>query len=204
MIGAAELPAIVAAASRGDQRAWDRLVTEYTPAIKRVARRHGFGHFDQDDVVQRTWIALVHHIGAIREPASLEFWIKTTARRESLGILGHASGELLCGDVIEHTPALAAEEQPPPVEATHVEAVRSAASSLAGRQRDLVEALTAEPPLSYQQVSEKVGIPIGSIGPTRQRCIARLRRDPRIKQMLEQHPHVARPTRPLRTTPELV
>ena len=83
-------------------------------------------------------------------------------------------------------------------------AVRAAASYMPAHQRELVAALSVEPALSHRQLSERLGMPIGSIGPTRQRCLERMRKDPRVAMLLDEHvPATHRPARTPRVPAEL-
>jgi RNA polymerase sigma factor (sigma-70 family) len=203
MIAAEELPKVVRAAARNDQRAWDRLFRAYTPTVRAVARRHRLAGFDQDEVVQRTWIALVRHIERVRDPASLHCWLKTTARRESLQVIRLAAREAPNQELVEsRLPPV--DDEPPIFAAVRRDVVREALASLPARQRDLLTALAAEPALTYEQVSARVGIPVGSIGPTRQRSLDRMRCDPRVRDLLDEHVAPGRPTRPVRLAAELV
>ena len=203
MISAEELPRLVRAAAGDDPRAWDRLVGEYTPAIRGVARGHKLGAFDQDDVVQRTWIALIGSIGRLRDPSSLPCWLTTTARREAVRIRKSTAREFPNQDLVEsHAPAVLDEDRVLATERRDV--ARQALAVLAPQHRELLTALAAEPKLSYKQVSERVGIPVGSIGPTRQRCLERMRRDPRVGRLLDEYAAPGRPARPVRPPVELV
>ncbi len=205
MIAAEELAKLVRAASSDDQCAWGRLVGEYTPLLKGVARRHRLGPFDQDEVVQRTWVALVRHIGRIRDPASLPFWLSTTARRESLHILQETAREVPDQELVDRRLPVGHDGgSTPVVDAERRDVARKAVAGLPARHRALLSALAVEPALSYKQVSERVGIPVGSVGPTRQRCIERMRQDPRICALLDEHAAPGRPTRPPRPAVELV
>src|SRR5687767_3643326 len=104
MIGADDLQTIVPAAARNDQRAWGRLIAEFTPMVRGLASHHGLSSFDQDDVVQRTWMALVCHIGDVYEPLGIGAWIATTARRECLGVIRARAREFPSERVIECQP----------------------------------------------------------------------------------------------------
>jgi len=78
------LAATVAAAAEDDQRAWDALVVRFTPMLRRVARSYRLSAQDADDVVQQCWIALLPHIGSIREPEAIGAWLVTTVRRRAV------------------------------------------------------------------------------------------------------------------------
>ncbi|MDX6680721.1 MAG: hypothetical protein QOG94_760 [Solirubrobacteraceae bacterium] len=196
MIAAREMRALVEAAIGDDERAWERLVAEFTPMIRAIARRHRLGSFDQDEVVQRTYLALVRHIASLRDPLSIPGWIATTARRASIAILAAGAREVPTAQIV-------ADDSPQPdhdeglLQQERREAVRSAAAKMPARQRAFVSALSMEPALSQRQVSERLGMPIGSIGPTRQRCLERMRRDPAVSLLLREHVSFAqRPARP--------
>ena len=198
MIAVAELPTIVRDAARNDSRAWDQLVREFTPTIQGVARRHGLGHFDSDDVVQRTWIALMGAIDSVRDPSSLRFWLTTTARRECLRLIARAGREVPSQELVESR-LPTCDNASRLLEDERRDTTRAVVAALPTPQRDLLSALSAEPALSYEEVSERVGIPVGSIGPTRQRCLQRVRKDPRIAALLDEcevPAHMARRVRP--------
>lgn len=196
MIAARELQSLVDAAIGDDQRAWERLVGEFTPMIRGIARRHRLGAFDQDEVVQRTFLALVRHIGRLRDPLSIPGWIATTARRASVAVIGEGAREIPTAEVVPDD-SLQADHAESLLQAERREAVRSAAARMPARQRAFVSALSMEPALSQRQVSERLGMPVGSIGPTRQRCLERMRRDPGVSLLLREHMPVAqRPARP--------
>jgi RNA polymerase sigma factor (sigma-70 family) len=175
-----DLGSLVRAASRGDERAWSVLVRRLEPAVRAVARRHRLGHADQEEVVQRTWMRLVAHVGCIRDPAALPGWLTTTARRESLSLLSRRREV----PVEEPRPDDAA---PTDVHERLLDEERRAAllcalDALPPRQRALMRTLVARPAMSYDQLSVALGLPRGSIGPTRQRSLARLRRDPHLRE----------------------
>jgi RNA polymerase sigma factor (sigma-70 family) len=199
MIGGDDLQTVVSAAVRNDQRAWERLVAEFTPMIRGVACHHRLSSFDQDDVVQRTLMALVSHIGDVYEPLGIGAWLATTARRECLRVIRARAREFPSERVITRQPPHVDEYFPGDRErreAVRREAVRQAATSMSLRQRSLMSALSIEPALSYEQISQKLDIPVGSIGPSRQRCIQRMRMHPRISQLLDECVPLHRPTRP--------
>jgi RNA polymerase sigma factor (sigma-70 family) len=200
---AGDLETLVRAAVRNDGRAWDRLVAEFTPVIRRVARRHRLSSFDEDDVVQRTWMALVRHIVHLYEPSSLGAWLATTARREALRVIREAGREIPSEEACDARWASPVPDEDGWTQSERREAVRRAAEGMSPRQRALVSALTIEPPLSYAEVSERLGIPVGSIGPTRRRCLERLRRDPRVSQLLDEDAGAHRPVRAARPALQL-
>jgi RNA polymerase sigma factor (sigma-70 family) len=133
---------------------------------------------DAADVVQATWLRLLEHIHRIEYPERIGSWLATTARHECLRHLA-ASKRVM---PVEHdNPAFgsAAAHEPELDERLLAEeratAVRQALSTLPSRSQRLLELLMADPPVSYTEISDQLGLPIGSIGPTRGRCLERLR-----------------------------
>lgn len=184
--GELQLAGLVRAAARGEPRAWDTLVQHLTPTIRWAAKTYRLEPHEVDDVVQASWLALFRNVHRIREPEAVRAWLITVARRQALGLRLQAARELLTdepvaahgteadGDATEQT-VLAAERAC---------ALRAAIGRLPGRQRTLLEALIASPDRSYADVSETLGMPIGSIGPTRERGLDRLRRDDRFVRVV--------------------
>ena len=167
---------MVAAAGDGDQTAWSDLVARFRGRVNRVTRAHGLDPYQADDVAQETWLRLYRSLGTVRDPFSLGAWIETTARRESLRALGgHRHEELTGDDVGVDRPAF--DDAGDAVLEERKAALARGMRKLNRRQRALMESLLAEPAPSYADVSLRVGIPIGSIGPTRGRCVRRLRQE---------------------------
>jgi len=167
---------MVAAAAEGDQAAWSDLVARFRGRVIRVARAHGLDAHQADDVAQETWLRLYRNLGNVRDPFSLGAWIETTARRESLRVLAGRRREELTGDDVGiDLPALDGTDDA--VLEERKAALARGLMKLNGRQRALMQSLLVEPAPSYADVSVRVGIPIGSIGPTRGRCVRRLRQE---------------------------
>jgi len=172
-----ELTRLVKAAANGDHGAWDSIVARYVALLWSIAFRHGLGESDAADVVQNTWLRLFEHIDDLREPARVGSWLATTAQRESLRIVAQRqrvvpSDEEATFDGADRLQApldeaLLAREQ--------AAEARAALDTLPPTWRSLVELLTQDPPLSYERIGADLGVPIGSIGPTRGRCVRRLR-----------------------------
>jgi RNA polymerase sigma factor (sigma-70 family) len=172
-----EVTRLVRAAANGDQQAWDAIVSRYVALLWSIAFRHGLGESDAADVVQNTWLRLFEHIHDVREPARVGSWLATTAQRESLRIVAQRQRVVPSDD--EATFDGADRLQAPLDEALlareQAAEVRAALDTLPPAWRSLVELLTQDPPLSYERIVADLGLPIGSIGPTRGRCVRRLR-----------------------------
>jgi RNA polymerase sigma factor (sigma-70 family) len=169
----AEVAELVRAAAEGDQVAWDELVDRYNGLVWSVARSHRLSHVDASDVVQTTWLRLVENLGRLQDPERVGAWLATTARRECLRILRFSTRQVVT-DELPETPvnaqldvAMLTEERD--------RALWSAFDGLSERCQALLRLLVAEPAPSYDEVSAALDMPIGSIGPTRQRCLERLR-----------------------------
>ncbi len=166
---------VVARAARGDQAAWDQLVDRYAGLVWAVARGHRLAAPDAADVVQTTWLKLLEHLGGIREPDRLGAWLATTARRESLGVLRRAGRQVPTADAWAEVEDAAPGPEARAVAADRDRVLRAAVARLPDRCRILLRVLMADPPPTYDEVAAALGMPIGSIGPTRARCLARLR-----------------------------
>ena len=194
------LGTVVIAAMNGDEPAWSEIVTRFRPAVRGVARRCGLAASAQDEVEQQTWLALVERIRHINEPAAIAGWLVATARNLSVRELQKGRRELLVDDIDAHQPYAGHCDQDDEGAAheIRVSVLRSAVQRIPKRQRDLLELLLSDRAPSYKDVSAKLDMPVGSIGPTRARCIARLRRDPQVAGLMaEAVPpiHTARPQR---------
>ena len=159
--------------------AWAELVDRFTPLVWSVARAHRLGDADAADVFQCTWLRLLGSIDTLRDPECLAGWLATTARREALRLFRHAGritsvdGARLERIAIEDEVADEDEDDERPARS---DVVRAAVATLAPRDQALFRLLAADPPLSYSEISTALDIPMGSIGPTRSRCLDRLRR----------------------------
>jgi RNA polymerase sigma factor (sigma-70 family) len=168
--------ALLSAATEGDQAAWDALVQRYTGLLWSIARGFRLSTTDAADTVQLTWLKFVEHLGTIADPERLPAWLATTMRRECLQLIRRRVREPKLDDwsVTEVV------DPAPPVEHKLLEAERDRAllhalATLSERCQRLLRVLMASPPPAYSEVSSALDIPVGSIGPTRQRCLGRLR-----------------------------
>jgi RNA polymerase sigma factor (sigma-70 family) len=180
-----ELERVVLAAAGGDVAAWRTLVERFTARIRAVARRHGLRPQDADDVVQTTWLRLLEHLDGVREPGAVVAWLATTARRESLHVLAKSGRERPTDDALLPEEAYAPEPAQGLIATERRSAVRAALDALPERQRALLHALFVEPEPSYVDIAAVLGIPIGSIGPTRGRSLDRLRRDRGLRAVVD-------------------
>jgi RNA polymerase sigma factor (sigma-70 family) len=175
---------LVAGARNGDRQAWDALVERYAPLIWSICRRYGISGPAAEDVGQHVWLHLVESLNDLRDPAALPGWISTTTRRECCRI------RRVQGLVADDTQVL---ENLPDHHAKTVEhellmaerhaTLREAFARLPLPFQRLLALLVADPPVPYAEISARLGIPVGSIGPNRSRSLDRLRRDPAIVRL---------------------
>jgi RNA polymerase sigma factor (sigma-70 family) len=175
-----ETSLLVRRAGAGDRTAWDAIVDEYSVLLWSVVRGFRLSDAQAADAVQTTWLRLVEHIADIRDPGRLAGWLRTTAYRVCVEALREAGR---VQPVEEHHESAGdrlrdAEEDSPEVSLLRHERevlVRRAIAELPERQRSLLALLTASPQVSYEEIGERLDMPVGSIGPTRARILARLR-----------------------------
>jgi len=172
-----DLGPLVEGAKAGDREAWDLLVTHFTPRLRSVVRGYRLSSADVDDVVQATWTAAYTHIGRLRMPEAFGGWLMVTARHAAFRALERNRHEIVIDD--EHLPQEVTDRTPESdmLEAEERSAVHAAIERLPERQRLIVGTLVRQPATSYADLADQLGIPVGSIGPTRERALARLRED---------------------------
>jgi RNA polymerase sigma factor (sigma-70 family) len=188
---------LVARARNGDKQAWDALVERYAPLIWSICRRHGLGDADAEHAGQSVWLKLVGQLEEIRVPAALPGWLAVTTRRECDRILRPAPGTRDTGHApdtqgIPDDHAQTAEEEL--LAAERHAALREAFAQLPPCCQQLITLLTQNPPPSDAQINVRLGIPVGSIGPSRGRCLDKLRRHPAIAALINPSPWPRRET----------
>ena len=134
------------------------------------------GAADADDVVQITWGRALLHLDRLDDPGAVAGWLAVTARREAMRTLQRGVRELPAAEPPE-PPCTAPAPEQETIERERCAQLRAAIGRLSGRQRELLTVLVDRPELSYEEVSQEIGMPIGSIGPTRERAFERLRSD---------------------------
>ena len=171
------LSELVAAAIAGNRTAWNVLVERFAPLVTSVTRRFGLTPSDADDVRQNVWLRLVEHLADLREPRALPGWIVTTTRREALRVLS-TRRRVEVADPQTDTRLDTITNDEPDANLLHAErrqAVHAGLAELQAAHRDLLLLTVANTDISYRQISQRLGIPIGSIGPNRARYLNKLR-----------------------------
>jgi RNA polymerase sigma factor (sigma-70 family) len=171
---------LVAACLRGEQAAWDALVDRYSALIYSIPLKYGLSEADAADVFQSVCLTLLEKLGSLREPRGLSAWIVTTTTRACWAAgRKHSQSERTQAGLNEldlPDPLPLPEDEILALE--RARQVRLAVEHLPPRCRELVQALfgESESNASYRDLAARLGMPVNSVGPTRARCLARLRR----------------------------
>jgi RNA polymerase sigma factor (sigma-70 family) len=181
----------IATVTRSDEQAWNALIERYQHIIDAVCRRYRLRPEDAADVSQTVWMKAIDNFDRIRDLRAMPGWIKTTAMRAAWSVL-RSRDRLTLLDVSEDNSAdwsplvQAASSSEVDARMLHAErraAVRDGLAELTESHRALLSLLVADPPISYQQISDQLGLPMGSIGPTRARCLRKLAAAPSIRAL---------------------
>lgn len=173
-----DLPSLVRQAGVGkDEDAWNELVRRFAGLVAFVIRHYRLSKADTQDVSQLVWLRLVEHLGQLREPEALPGWLATTTRHECERLLRRNSRNVTMDPdmmrLIDRADGSAVDELLLAAERRQV--LLDALGELSDPHRELLQMLTADPPYAYADISRILGIPIGSIGPTRSRVLEKLR-----------------------------
>jgi RNA polymerase sigma factor (sigma-70 family) len=195
LITGSEISELVTGAREGDQDSWSELVERHQPIIDAVTRRYRLGREDAADLSQTVWLQLTCHLDTIRDPRALPGWIKVTAEREAFRLIRVARRTISLEPITgcyegQSSPAelrfssLADEVDVDLLRHEERVAIREGLATLKPNQRELLLMLVAEPAVSYAEISAELGVPIGSIGPTRARCLRKLEAAPAVQALL--------------------
>lgn len=170
---------LVARAGRGDDDAWAEIHRRYTPLVWAVCHRFGLSDAHAMDVAATVWLRLVERLGHLREPEALPGWLATTTRNECLTLLRREARQV----PTEHDD-LVLDDEPSTeqwlLQQERYVALRRAFGELGERCKALLRLTFADPPIPYADIAARLGMPVGSVGPTRGRCLDTLRRDPAL------------------------
>jgi len=177
---------LVARARSGDKQAWDALVERYAPLVWSICRRHRLGGAEASDVGQTVWLRLLDELATVRDQAALPGWLATATLRECVRVLRaagrqQAAGYMLdAGDIsggqagMEHELRMAERGA----------ALREAFTHLPSSCQQLIAMLIEDPPSPDAEIGARLGVPAGSIGPDRARCLERLRHYPAVAALI--------------------
>jgi RNA polymerase sigma factor (sigma-70 family) len=178
-----DVAVLVHAAAAGDERAWSALVDRFSKLVWAIARNHRLGADDAAEVSQTTWLRLAEHIERLQDPSKVGGWLATTARHESLRVLRGAGRLIPMGDDMPEP-----DRPAPPIDEELLRNERDrmlwqAFSRLPARDQALLRLLISDPMPSYEEIGAAMGMPVGSVGPTRARCLERLRREAEVVEL---------------------
>ena len=174
----ASVAALVQKARDADPDAWEELMWRFGAMIAATGRRYRLTEADVAELQQTTWLRLVENLHRIEQPERVGGWLSTTARRESLQILRRASkyrsgaDEMMANMPDRHLP----EPDAGPIAEERGTVLKAGWERLNPRCQRLLSLLITEDPVSYKDLSKLLRMPVGSIGPTRARCLDHLRR----------------------------
>lgn len=194
MADSSDVSRLVRASADGSAEAWGELVHRYAPLVMAVARSYQLTGADAQDVSQTVWLRLVEHLANLREPDALPGWLVTTTQRECRHHARQARRVLPVdpqedGAIQQHSTA---EPDAEMLRAELHQALRDGMAELPARDQWLLRLRSADPPMPYHEISELLGMPIGSIGPTLQRCLTRLRETTAVRVYLTAGPRARR------------
>jgi RNA polymerase sigma factor (sigma-70 family) len=179
---------LVTRAAQGEKHAWDELVERFIPLIWSICSKYRLGDADVENVGQNVWLQLMNHLGKIRDPVALPGWLATVTRRECFRVMGatqrsSAAGYVIGAELIANEQSGTAEQDL--LAAERHATMREAFATLPLSGQRLIALLLEDPPMSYAEISSRLGIPVGSIEPTRRRCLDKLRRYPAVAALID-------------------
>ena len=174
---ASDVSALLSAAAAGDQLAWNEIVSRFEGLVWSIARGYRLGAASTDDVVQTVWLRLAEHCRRIRQADRLAGWLATTTRNEALRVLRGQQRSEPVEDLDDYIADPGVDLDAGIIGLEETREVLCAFEVLDSDTRMFLRLVCADPPLDYKTISELSGRPIGSIGPTRARCLEKLRRE---------------------------
>jgi RNA polymerase sigma factor (sigma-70 family) len=198
---------LIEAARECEEGAWEQIVDRYQPLINAIGRRHRLAPDDLLDLSQYVWMQLLDHIHRLREPSALAGWISATTTHRCYEILRNHKRSVSVDPLVigrfELTEAAARKtngEGPLGVDddllrAEERRAIRQSLAELTESQQELLSLLVADPPVPYYEISRRMRLPIGSIGPTRARLLKKLKGSIAVRQLIEDLPSASRGAR---------
>lgn len=171
---------LIDAAGEGDEGAWSTLVDRFQGLIWATTRGHRLSYAEASDVTQTTWLRLVENLDRIQDPERLGAWLATTARRECLRHIRLRARELPAADDTVFDMLADESLEARLLAGERRDAVRRALAGVGERCQALLRMLAAVEPPTYEEIAAALGMPVGAIGPTRARCLDKLRRSPAL------------------------
>jgi RNA polymerase sigma factor (sigma-70 family) len=178
---------LVVRAQKGDQDAWNHLVMRYAPLVWSICNRYRLSREDRNDVAQTVWLVAVEKLGSLQRPEALAGWLATITQRECLRVARAVRKREGNEHILDFERETGDESAMIGQELERVErqaALRAAFAQLPPLCRHLLTLLIQDQPPAYAEIAERLSLPVGGIGPTRGRCLARLRRSPYLTGLI--------------------
>jgi len=178
-----ELVSVAAGRGPDAAEAWRLIVEQHVQLVWKVVRCFGLPKEASEEAYQSTWLRAIERLDTLRDPDSFPGWLASIARREALGVIRARNKVVPSGGLPEQMA-----DDPAPGERIHREevqaAVREGFTCLPRSCQDLLRLLTTDPPVAYREIERLLDMAHGSIGPTRQRCLEKLRKTPTMAAYL--------------------
>ena len=187
MTGQRSVAELVAAAAAGDAGAWADIVDRYAGLVWSICRRYRLSDADAADVSQTVWLRAVERLDRLRTAEALPGWLATTTSRECLSVLRAARHTVDLDDNVRTVDVDAINVEDDILAVERAGALRAGLATLSAACQRLLRMLASDPPPPYTEVSSRLGMPIGSIGPTRARCLDKLRHSPALAALVGEH-----------------
>lgn len=172
----ARIAGLLSAARDGNQDALRQIVTQLSPLLWQVARSAGLVADDAEDVLQTVWMRLVAHLDDIHDATALTGWLVTTAKREAWRVRAEGRRQLPADQgVFAELPDEGPGSEEQAILGDQRRALWQTVGRLSARCQQLLRIIAFAPRPDYATVAAALGMPVGSIGPTRGRCLAKLR-----------------------------
>jgi RNA polymerase sigma factor (sigma-70 family) len=166
---------LLSSAAAGDQNSWNELFRQFNPLIRSVVSGYRLDHDTAADVCQTVWMRAFEYADRIRQPERLGAWLVTTARNEALRHIKRQQRARPSGVLEEEADLNAPSPDERAIDSETMQDALEAFGHLPDDSKNLLRLLVASPPLPYSEIAERIGRPVGSIGPTRSRCIEALK-----------------------------
>jgi RNA polymerase sigma factor (sigma-70 family) len=172
----ARMASLASAARDGSEEALGQIVTELSPLLWQVARGAGLSSGDAEDVLQTVWMRLISHLDGIRTSTALTAWLVITTRRESWRVRAAGRKQLPADqDWLAAVPDARPGSDEQVILDDQRRGLWAAIGQLSPRCQELLRIIAFVPRPDYEAVAARLGVPRGSVGPTRGRCLAKLR-----------------------------
>jgi RNA polymerase sigma factor (sigma-70 family) len=169
-------PELVGMCLKGDALAWEALIVRYRRLVYSVPVRFGFTSADAADVFQAVCLKLIEHLHELKDETKVSAWLITTTTRQCIHLKSLKYREAGTDEEFEEPPDPGENLEDLRIMTEQQQTIREAVDQLSGRCRELIEMLYFDQrSLSYEEISQAMGMPVASVGPTRARCLDKLR-----------------------------